>query len=261
MSVDARLYKFIGKPDDVEFVLRGSVKFTPIPELNDPSELLPNVIPEDVKVSLKRLRKVGYRDEDMVHLRQQGKLLQRLAPNFQAIRVPQTKEEATTLIRSKLYDNLPLLEHLLERTAEQISSQVGFFCLTERNDALPMWAHYAGNATGLVVKFRDLRKIFRGDNTGILRQPIPIRYERERLGVTFDPETHASLFFAKFQDWSYEQEARGPAAHRLPAGNGRWHATPSVRHSPAAHRPAHPGLAHGGCGRRSGHQSCSVYQS
>jgi hypothetical protein len=30
-----------------------------------------------------------------------------------------------------------------------------------------MWAHYAGNATGLVVEFRDLHKIFGGNDTGV----------------------------------------------------------------------------------------------
>ena len=204
-----QLYKFIARPDDVQFLLQGCLKFTPIPELNDPSELLPNVIPEDVHESLSRLRKDGYSDGDMVHLRQQGELLQRLAPNFQAIDVPRTKEEATIVVRSKFYDNFPLLEQLLEQTAAQISSKVGLLCLTRRSDSLPMWAHYAQNAAGLVVEFRDhLDKIFCGDATGILCRPTSVRYERARLGVTFDPQTQDSLFFAKFQDWSYEQEVR-----------------------------------------------------
>jgi hypothetical protein len=37
---------------------------------------------------------------------------------------------------------------------------------------------------------------------------IAVRYERERFGVTFDPQSHEALFFSKFQDWSYEQEVR-----------------------------------------------------
>jgi len=204
----AALFKFIANPEDARFVLQGCVKFTPIPELNDPSELLPNVIPEDVTRSLERLRKTGYSDEDMHHLRGQGKLLQRLAPDFQAINVPKTKSEATAIVRSAFYNNLPLLKRLLEETAEEISSKVGLFCLTKRNDSLPMWAHYAANANGLVVEFRDLSSAFPGDDTGILFTPIPVRYERERLGVTFDPSSHESLFFAKFADWSYEQEVR-----------------------------------------------------
>jgi hypothetical protein len=202
------LYKFLGNPDDARFLLKGNVKFTPISELNDPSELLPNVIPDDVTESLERLRKIGYSDADMFHLRCQGKLLQRLAPGFQAINVPTTRKEATATIRSAFYNNLPLLERLLEETAEEISSKVGIFCLTKRNDSLPMWAHYAANASGLIVEFRDLCQVFRGDDTGVLFKPIRVRYERQHLGVTFDPSTHESLFFAKFEDWSYEQEVR-----------------------------------------------------
>jgi hypothetical protein len=202
------LYKYIADPAAVRFLVQGIVKFTPIPELNDPSELVPNVIIDEVLASLVRLRREGYSDDEMHHLRQQGHLLRRLAPRFQAVPVPATKEQATALIRSPFYDSVTLLEQLLNETAREMSSKVGLFCLSQRNDCLPMWAHYAANATGAVVEFRNLEAVFSGDNTGILNQPIPVRYERERFGVTFDPRSHASLFFVKFQDWSYEEEVR-----------------------------------------------------
>lgn len=202
------LYKFIGNPDDAQFLLEGRVKFTPIKELNDPTELQPSVLPDDVQESLIRLRERGYTSDDMAYLRQQGALLQRLAPAFQAIQVPATREQATAVVRSSFYDNLPLLIRLLSQTAEQISSQVGLLCLTKRNDSLPMWVHYAANATGLVIQFQDLHNVFRGDETGILHQPISVCYERDRMGVTFDPKSHETLFFSKFADWSYEEEVR-----------------------------------------------------
>lgn len=144
----------------------------------------------------------------MNYLRQQGNLMRVLAPLRQAIPVPPTKEKATDQIRSPFYDNIPRLERLLDATATEMSAKVGLFCLTERFDSLPMWAHYANNATGLAVEFQGLDAVFPGDDTGVLRRPIPVRYERERIGVTFDPQSHESLFFAKFQDWSYEKEVR-----------------------------------------------------
>lgn len=101
-----------------------------------------------------------------------------------------------------------MLERLLKQTAKEMSAKVGLFCLTKRNEALPMWAHYAANATGLVVEFLDLRDSFKGDETGVLAQPLPVRYNRERLGVTFDPRSHGSIFFSKFADWRYEKEMR-----------------------------------------------------
>ena len=121
------LHKFIRKPEDVSFLLRGRIKFTPIPELNDPSELFPAIIPDEVKKSLILLRKRGYTEEDMVHLQHQGALLQRLAPEFQAVSVPATKEEANKLICASFYDNFTLLSELLQDTTQKIASEVGLF--------------------------------------------------------------------------------------------------------------------------------------
>lgn len=202
------LYKFVAESDALRFILQGSVKFTPIGELNDPSELSPTLNREEVRTSLDRLRKDGYSADDLQNLRRQGHLLRQLAPRFQAIPVPASPSEATARIRSSFYDSISTLEQLLNDTAKEMSAKVGLFCLSLRCDSLPMWAHYAENAAGLVVRFRNLDAVFPGDETGVLRQPIPVRYERERSGVTFHPKSHESIFFDKFQDWSYEQEVR-----------------------------------------------------
>ncbi len=202
------LYKFISDPTAVQFILKGIAKFTPIPELNDPSELLPNLIPGEVARSLAHLREHGYSDEDMLHLRKEESLLRRLAPSYKAMDAPVTKELATELIRSSVHDLAPSLYRLLNGAASEMSSKVGLFCLTKRYDSLPMWAHYAANAKGLVVEFQGLEDVFPGDDTGVLYHPISVRYEREQLGVTFDPRSHESIFFSKYQDRSYEQEVR-----------------------------------------------------
>lgn len=202
------LYKYVANVSALQHLLRGAIKFTPVHELNDPSELRPTLNRDAVQASLARLRQVGYTKEDLVHLRRQERILQRLAPRFQAIRTPRTPEEATAIARSAFYDVLPRLELLLDATAQEISTKVGLFCLSRRYDCLPMWAHYAANATGLVVAFRNLEAVFAGDDTGILRQPIAVRYDREHVGMTFDPSSHETLFFEKFEDWRYEQEVR-----------------------------------------------------
>jgi len=202
------LYKFIADPDALAFFLQGMVRFTPIHELNDPSELVPTLNSTAVRDSLRQLRVTGYHEEDLVQLRQQGELLSRLAPGFQAVRVPRTPEAATKLIRSPFYDGTANLEGLLADTAREMSSKVGMLCLTRRYDSLPMWAHYAANAFGVVVGFGNLESVFTGDGTGVLCQPTLVEYKQEQVGVTFDPRSHRSLFFSKFADWSYEQEVR-----------------------------------------------------
>jgi hypothetical protein len=59
-----------------------------------------------------------------------------------------------------------------------------------------------------VVEFTRLDEAFPGDETGVLRQVLPVTYDRETIGVTFEPQSHRSIFFAKYRDWSYEQESR-----------------------------------------------------
>jgi hypothetical protein len=203
-----RLYKFISDSAALPFILRGLIKFTPPAELNDPSELTPNVIPDEVMKSLDRLRRNGYTEEDIVNLRLQQNLFQRLAPQFQVVRAPDTPQGATDMINSSFYDQISILELRLSEMLREVSCKVGLFCLSLRYDSLPMWAHYARNANGLVVEFRDLDTVFHGDDTGVLFRPIPVRYERDQLSVTFDTQSHHSLFFSKFPDWKYEKEVR-----------------------------------------------------
>lgn len=207
-----RLYKFIEDPQHVEFFLQGKLKFTPIPELNDPAELVPQVIPKQVQDSLRRIREQGYSDEDFSNHRHQERLVRRLAPSIHELYFGQTigsKEDATKLVRSMYFDSFyPLLVQLLEELAREIASKVGLLCLSKRNNALPMWAHYAKNATGLAIEFRNLHDAFPGDETATLGEIRPVQYEDERSGVTFDPKSHELLFFSKFTDWQYEQEVR-----------------------------------------------------
>jgi len=129
-------------------------------------------------------------------------------PQFQAVSVPATPAEATALIQSAFYDNTGTLERLLNATVLEMSTKVGVFCVSRRYDSLPMWAHYASNAAGLAVEFVGLEEVFCGDDTQVLSQPIAVKYDRDRVSVTFETKSHHSLFFSKFPDWSYEQEVR-----------------------------------------------------
>ena len=224
------LYKFIGDPPDAEFILKGSLKFTPIPELNDPSELLPRVVRTDIGTSLLRFQREGYGDDDLQYLRQQGNLLRKFIPLFKLVPLPQTKEDANNILKlggqfaGMLYESLVAL---LEEAAQEISSKVGLLCLTRRCDSLPMWAYYAKNASGVAVEFHGLDEAFSGDETGVLKQPVAVRYERGTVGVTFDPRSHETLFFSKFDDWRHEQEIRVimplEDCHRISIGERNLH--------------------------------------
>jgi hypothetical protein len=202
------LYKFIGDPQVARSCLEGAVKFTPVAELNDPSELNPNLNRAAMRDSLQLLRTRGYSEDEFDYLCRQHALLNQLVPELQAIPAPDTREAATRQIQSKVYDISTYMERMMSETAKSIASKVGIFCLSRRFDSLPMWAHYAANATGFVVELVKLKSVFAGDGTGVLWEPREVSYGSEIEGMTFNPQSHESLFFSKFSDWSYEQEVR-----------------------------------------------------
>ena len=106
------------------------------------------------------------------------------------------------------FDNLDYMERKLFATIKLIRAKVGILSLSERYDSLPMWAHYADQANGFVVIFKDLGKVFSGDDTGSLNVTKPVEYTEEFLGMTFEPSTQDRLFFSKLKDWAYEREWR-----------------------------------------------------
>ena len=202
------LYKFIKDPRHAEYLLSGKLKFTPIPELNDPTELIPRFVIHDVRESLAKLRRNGYSNSEFHHLQRQGNLLEQIAPEVQGTSVPRSIHEANQLLKSRFYDDMTNLEKLLNRTMEILVSRVGIFCMTYRMDSLPMWAHYADHAKGLVVEFGGLEKTFAGDATGILARLIEVIYHQDLTSITFNPCSHEYMFYSKFSDWSYEHEVR-----------------------------------------------------
>lgn len=201
-------YKYIADRAALKFLLDGRLKFTPVAERNDPTELVPKVFPEKVRKSLDRIRRDGYTAQDIENLRMQGALLKRLSPDNQMVEAPSTSRDADRLIQSFAYDNFDCLVERLSRTAHDFASKVGVFCVSSRPDSLPMWAHYAANAGGAVVEFENLSDCFSGDETGVPSKFENVRYRREPEGITFEPRSHENLFFEKDEDWGYEAEDR-----------------------------------------------------
>ncbi len=203
-----RLFKFVSSTNAVLNMARGSLKFTPLDELNDPSELTPVMDRAAVRKSLEALRIHGLTKDQFRWLRCQDAILSLLAPQEKVLDAPRTLEEANRMLSISVYDNLDYMERKLFATIELIRAKIGILSLSERCDSLPMWAHYAELAKGFVVIFDELAKVFKGDDTGSLNVTKPVDYAEEFLGMTFDPSTQDRLFFSKLKDWSYEREWR-----------------------------------------------------
>jgi len=203
-----RLFKFVGSKSAVLNMAKGWLKFTPLDELNDPSELTPVMDRAAVRSSLELLRTNGLTQDQYDWLVRQGAVLDVLAPQGKVLNAPKTLAEANRMLSISAYDNLDYMERKLFAAIETIRAKVGILSLSERYDSLPMWAHYTNQAKGFVVIFENLERSFNGDETGSLNVPKPVVYTERFIGMTFDPATQDRLFFSKLSDWSYEREWR-----------------------------------------------------
>lgn len=204
-----KLYKYISNDLDVlKNIVKGKIKFTTVEKLNDPTELIPIMDIEQIKDSLKELRKNGFTNEDLTALRQQEILLDEIAPGMRLLDAPNTIDEANAMININVYDNINYLTSMFSQTIEQMRQNCGLFCITTRSNSLPMWAHYADKARGFVVEFEGLEERFNNHDTDVLDILLPVNYQDKRTGVTFDPDSTRFMFLTKHSDWGYEQEMR-----------------------------------------------------
>ncbi len=163
---------------------------------------------EQIKDSLNKLRKKGFTYEDLITLRKQETLLDEIAPGMRLVDAPITIDQANAMINIYVYDNINYLTRKFSQTIEKMRNNCGLFCISKRNNSLPMWAHYANNATGFVIEFEGLEERFNNHNTGVLDLLLSINYQDKRTGVTFASDSTKSMFLTKHSDWGYEQEMR-----------------------------------------------------
>jgi hypothetical protein len=206
--VAKRLFKYVADEAAVLAIARGSLKFTPVAELNDPMEVYPFFDEQEVLASLLKLRREGCSEEQLHWLRCQRNLLDVLAPEMFSMPVPDDAETADAIYRWGGYEHLPLLRKLFEPLVQTLRSRVGILSLSERPDSFSMWAHYANDAKGFLVIFEGLESHFTGDDTGSLNLPKPVQYFETPLGMTFEAETQDRLFFGKLAEWAPEREWR-----------------------------------------------------
>ena len=90
------------------------------------------------------------------------------------------------------------------RTYDQtVTDQIGVLCLSEVQDNLLMWAHYADSHRGVCLQFKGEQ---------FLGTAQPILYQRTRPTVNPIVHSHEEMLdrslLTKSEDWSYEREWR-----------------------------------------------------
>ena len=97
-------------------------------------------------------------------------------------------------------------------TLSQIRDTTGVSCLSEADDSILMWAHYAHNHQGMCVEY-DLARI----NSSLQFTPVPIIYSGEKTclrSIDIDNTGEEMTRFlihmltTKSKDWHYEKEWR-----------------------------------------------------
>ena len=100
----------------------------------------------------------------------------------------------------------------LQQMFDDMKGQVGISCLSELDNSLLMWAHYANNHRGFCVEY-DLLKISKRLNF----TPIPVIYSDKKISVQslfpksleeYVTKLVIEAISTKSTDWNYEKEWR-----------------------------------------------------
>lgn len=227
----AKFYKFLhddGNHNVLKSCLDGNLLFSRIPELNDFSETFAVADKEEIDRSLAEMRRDGCSEEEQRCFYEHVELMKKVFPEFKStfelfssldlISQPFPFLKMNGLDRLIAGMGLPknllnkitnALPNLLQFMNESIQDKVGIFCVSKTVKNFPMWAHYADNAKGFVVEYKNLEKLFSGDETKALNQIQKVKYYRnKRPAVTLKPDKLNALFFSKQGKWSYETEWR-----------------------------------------------------
>lgn len=208
-------YKFLKDASEttLKSVLDGNIMFSRIPELNDFSEEFAVVDKEEMDGSFDRISRGGCSEKEKKNLGREAAFLRKLPLDgikdilMKTVKSAVTESSQTSEnIVQTLLNKLP---DVLQKTNADIQKNIGIFCVAEKFDIFPMWAHYADDARGFAVEYDNLDELFAGDETGIFNKlKKVVYYNGKRPAVTFSPSDLTELVFSKCEDWGYEREWR-----------------------------------------------------
>ena len=206
-------FKYISASHWETSLLEGLIRFSQPSVFNDPFELQPHYIGAMPDDQLRHRLRSGF-DENFPG--EVEKLLTTLPPE---VRQGLISRDLIGMFPPGLLDsyldNASMLMNMMvpifqNKLVEGFSEHVGILCLSELDDSLLMWAHYADSHAGMVLEFDESHSFFnqrRGDSDefGFLRQ---VTYSRERPSLHMIESEATVAFLTKSYEWAYEQEWR-----------------------------------------------------
>jgi hypothetical protein len=112
------------------------------------------------------------------------------------------------------------LKAMQDAIIHKIEKEIGLYCLSEINDSILMWSHYADNHKGYCLEFDATENTPFGQAQEVIyKEEYPIYEHFKTSPDKFDE----LLFFRKYIGWKYERERRiidtenGSGWHDYPA--------------------------------------------
>ncbi|MGF7141534.1 DUF2971 domain-containing protein [Roseimarinus sediminis] len=231
-----KVYKYLC-PDRIDVLENMSIRFTQAIYLNDPFESLPFIskLMSEIESSAFYDNSIGPIINDIGD----RKLSINDIPEEFRDQIPQEIiDYISTLTIKQGLELIPgihpeiLTKKLLSSTAEEIkinysaklkeswNKYFGILSLTQTNDNITMWSHYAQNHEGFVIEFDPNNEFFNkkrneNDSLGYLRE---IKYTEERPNIDlisfkknendFIEHVASHILYTKSQHWSNEKELR-----------------------------------------------------
>jgi hypothetical protein len=201
-KVPVLLYKYFPAERLTDVVGNRTIRFSQPSAVNDPFDVLPAILFACDSATRAKLRASLAADAN--EALEMVKMLD------------EDPEELEDLFLSDLDDevegHITMLNLQLKQDEERLrssfDSQIGMLCLTERNDSILMWSHYAGNHSGFAVGFWMYCNFFSSNALAPNERPQPISYATNRPIFTPDGPPPSDPMFVKSAEWAYETEWR-----------------------------------------------------
>lgn len=185
-----------------EIISMPRVWFSPPAQLNDPFECRPwftfNGSPDEIVASIARGLRQYCPD---------------LTPD-------NAKANAASIFLEGRHRDPNTWEGLRRSVIATLAQRIGLYCLSEHNDSILMWSHYAADHSGYCLEFEAT------DDTPFFGAAQQVEYESRFPVVDFfvtpRDEQVDLVFLTKYEGWSYEGEWRiidhdnGPGTREYP---------------------------------------------
>jgi Protein of unknown function (DUF2971) len=198
-----RLYKYVTL-DVLHKILEGRIRFKPPGQFNDPFEI-PGIMAAEVRARFAGLGGLILQTQDIMS----GLMSSPFSVPAAAYTLPSDdfrRASNDSDQKGRQLSDEEVQKEILSRI-QTIDSTYGILSLTQTNENLLMWAHYADDHRGAVIEL-DLDDEFLYQDDPNRKFARAVKYSTERATIPIDEGILMEHFFVKSPEWAYEPEIR-----------------------------------------------------